>query len=239
MEHTHWLQNRGSEEKLLLCGLKDLKFATAQGNEESFEVFIHAFSLEENPRILTAVLGSTMSGLKSLCNIEKLPNALMGLSDSTLYVWHLLEARLVTSVYLQSSEPLIVMNSIWATIENGLVFFMAVCENEDGFPICQLLAANLATGYCQIVMTYSLKPSHESDSFSNKSIKAIYNEPFLAASCKDGAFLWTATNEYCCAALETDAEVTAMAINTNNNGTVSVVIGNATGCVNCYCVNCP
>ncbi|GFR01941.1 uncharacterized protein TNCT_696911 [Trichonephila clavata] len=105
---------RCPEDIVLLCGLEDLKFAIAQGNSEGFEVFVHVFNcLEENPKLLSAVLGSTAGNLKSLCSIEKLPNALMGTSDTTLYVWHLLEARLVTSVQLQSNELIAIESCIW------------------------------------------------------------------------------------------------------------------------------
>ncbi|CAL1296329.1 unnamed protein product [Larinioides sclopetarius] len=236
MEHTHWLKNKCSDNPVLLCGLEGLKFAVAQGNEERFEVFVHVFNcLEENPRLLTAVLGSTVGSLKSLCSINKLPNALMGTSESTLYVWHVLEARLVTSVNLQSSDPLLIENCIWATIENGLVFIMAVCKTNSSQG-CELLAANLATGFCQRVMLYSLRPARGSETFSDKNIKAIYKEPFLAVTCTEGTFLWCVTNEYCCAALDGDADVTALAIHRDDD--VSVTIGTRTGCVNAYSINC-
>ncbi|GFY51587.1 uncharacterized protein TNIN_452551 [Trichonephila inaurata madagascariensis] len=236
MEHTHWLKNKCPEDIVLLCGLEDLKFAIAQGNSEGFEVFVHVFNcLEENPKLLSAVLGSTAGNLKSLCYIEKLPNALMGTSDTTLYVWHLLEARLVTSVQLQSPELIAIESCIWATIENGLVFFLSICEDEQGFKMCQLLAANLATGFCQIVMTYTLQPSRESKTFSDKNVQVIYNEPFLAASSKDGTFLWSVTDEYCCAALDEDPDVTAMTFGAGND---TIIIGNSLGCVNCYRINC-
>ncbi|GBL99070.1 hypothetical protein AVEN_227567-1 [Araneus ventricosus] len=237
MEHTHWLKNKCSDNPVLLCGLEGLKFAVAQGNEDRFEVFVHVFNcLEENPRLLTAVLGSTVGSLKSLCSIEKLPNALMGTSESTLYVWHVLEARLVTSVNLQSSDPLLIENCIWATIENGLVFFIAVCKTNSSQG-CELLAANLATGFCQRVMLYSIRPARGSETFSDKNIKAIYKEPFLAVTCAEGTFLWCVTNEYCCAALDKDADVSALAIHRDDD-TVSVVVGNRTGCVNSYNINC-
>lgn len=78
---------RCSEDSILLCGLSGLMFAIAQ-NKEKPEVSIHAFiSLRENPRLMTAVLGSTETPLCSLCKIDKLPNALLGISDSMLYVW--------------------------------------------------------------------------------------------------------------------------------------------------------
>ncbi|GFS75545.1 uncharacterized protein NPIL_210911 [Nephila pilipes] len=225
MEHTHWLQNKCSENTVLLCGLEDLKFTTAQGNNESFEVFVHVFNcLEENPRLLTTILGSTTGNLKSMCSIEKLPNALMGTSDTTLYVWHLLEARLVISVQLQPPEPIAIESCIWATIENGLVFFISISEDEQGYGMCQLLAANLATGFCQIVMTYTLQALRKSKIFSDKNVKVIYNEPFIAALCKDGAFLWSVMNEYCCAALE-DPDATAMAFGKRND---IIIVGNST-----------
>ncbi|XP_055953187.1 uncharacterized protein LOC129988927 [Argiope bruennichi] len=236
MEYTHWLKNKCSDNAVLLCGLEGLKFAVAQKNNERFEVFVHVFNcLEENPRLLTAVLGSTAGNLKSLCSIEKLPNALMGTSESTLYVWHVLEARLVTSVNLQSSDTFFIENCIWATIENGLVFFMAVCK-ADSSQSCELLAANLATGFCQKVMVYNLRPARDTAIFSDKIIKAIYKEPFLAVTSTEGAFLWCATKEYCCAALDEDAHATAVALHRDGD-IVSMVIGNKAGCVHSYNIN--
>ncbi|KAG8178145.1 hypothetical protein JTE90_006284 [Oedothorax gibbosus] len=238
MEHTHWMNNKCPEETVLLCSLEDLQFATAQGKDH-FEVFVHIFSsLDDHPRLAMVSLGSTPGLLHSLCRIEKLPNALMGTSHSTLYVWHLLEARLVTSVSLQLPDQLTIEKCIWATIESGLVFLMMVCKGKDDFQSCQLLATNLATGFCQTAMAYSFMPSKESQYVKNKNLKAIYNEPFLAVSSEDGCFLWSVSEEYCFAALGSKTRVTAVNIGNDREDQLILAVGNVSGCVHCYSLKC-
>ncbi|KFM79105.1 hypothetical protein X975_08455, partial [Stegodyphus mimosarum] len=228
MEHTHWLKNRCSE-NVLLCGLNGLMFATAQG-KESYEVFIHAFgSLRENPKLMTVTLGSTDKPVCSLCQIEKLPNALIGFCNSMLYVWHLAEARLVTAVSLQPMDFLPIGQCFWATVENGLVFFMTTCESEEEPYVCQLLAANLATGFCQTAMTYSLRPASTENISLKKITKAMYYEPFLIVSCGGDAFIWSVTDEYCCATLDGASDITAVTIGANLEGWGTVAVGSKKG----------
>lgn len=234
MENTHWLEERYSEDSILLCGLSGLMFAIAQ-NKTSSEVSIHAFiSLKESPRLMSAVLGCTETPLCSLCKVDKLPNALMGFSDSMLYVWHILEARLVTAVQLHPHDYIPIKECFWATVENGLVYFLTTCEGKVDDQICQLLAANLATGLCQSAMTYFTKPSNNT---VGRIIKAAYLEPFLVVAHSNGAFIWSVMEEFCCAALPSKSSVTTIAISRDFENWGLLAVGSKLGHINCYSLN--
>ncbi|XP_015903145.2 uncharacterized protein [Parasteatoda tepidariorum] len=234
MEHTHWFEN-SENQAVFLCGLEDLKFASAQGNQDGFKVYSHSFScLEDNPRLLTTSLGSAADSLHSLCRIDKLPNALLGVSKTMLYVWHLLEARLVTSVHVQTENSASIEDCVWTTVENGLVFLMAThTEEKESSKVCQLLAANLATGFCEVVQAYTLQPAKEISLLSNRKMNLVYSEPFLAASTEDGAFIWFIDDEYCCASLMSP-NYSSIAIAPSRGDSFLVVVGCSGGCVNCY-----
>ncbi|XP_054718824.1 uncharacterized protein LOC129228186 [Uloborus diversus] len=237
LENSHWLNEGQSADTVLLCDLNGLMFATAQG-DDTFKVHSHTFAdMNDNPRLISVELGSTTNHLCSICKIEKLPNALMGISSGTLYVWHLLEARLVTAVTLQPQDYLPIIDCIWATVEKGLVFFITTTKDENNLILSQLLAANLATGFCQTVIPFNVRPAKLNDQESNKTVKAKYCEPYLLVSYKSQAFFWSVMDEYCCAVLDENHKITAVTVGQDIEGYQLVAVGNKTGCVNFYKLN--